>query len=216
MPDSTDEKKETSKWITIGGKKIEIPAGEEGEDAIREATESKNRSVRGMKESNTKQAQKAYQARFGIYKTLFKIRDAVVFDKYNREGVISGFAGDNLTIMSEGRVYKQHKDQVFKKEELLEGGVHWDTLTKADRVPYLTKANLDSSYSTRNWANLPPEIRGVIKEASPAGMSTATAGVHNPIYNPINEEKPVSDRIDEEIARQHKDTGREDEKKGKD
>lgn len=212
MPSETDEKKDSSTWVTVGGKKIEIPAGEEGEEYLRE----KLPSARGMKESNTKEAQKSYNQRFDVMKTLFEIRDKVVFDKYEKEGIISGFAGDTITIMSKGRVYKKSRDYVFKVSELLKGDVHWDTLTKKDRVPYLTKAKLDLSYSTKNWANLKPEIREVIKQASPAGVSTATTGTHNPIYNPLNEEKPVSERIEEEIERQHKATGDTDEKKGKD
>ncbi len=212
MPSETDEKKDSSTWVTIGGKKIEIPAGEEGEEYLRE----KLPSARGMKESNTKEAQKSYKQRFDVMKTLFKIRDKVVFQKYDKEGIISGFAGDNITIMANGRVYKEDRQQVFKISELLTGEIHWDTLTKSDRVQYLTKARLDSSYSTRNWANLAPELREAIKQASPAGVSTATTGMHNPIYNPINEETPVSERIDDEIKRQHKATGEINEKEGKD
>lgn len=226
MPDDKDNKKETSKWITIGGKKIEIPAGEEGEEALRE----KLPSARGMKESNTKQSQKSFIKRFGIPRTLLKIRDEVSFDDYKKFGKIAGFDGDTVKILSEGRIFKSDKDHVFKKSELL-GELHWDSMTNSDRTKLLKMANIPTDYHTRNWATLTKEIRSVLKETSPAGMNTATNGVHNPIYNPVKEEKPVSERIKEEIKRQqnspsHKDledgagegggdTGK-DEEKGKD
>lgn len=206
--------KETEKWITVGGKKIKIEAGEEGEEALRE----KLPSARGVKESGTKQAQKQYEQRHDLIKSIFETREKVVFDKYEREGFVSGFEGDFVTIMSKGRVYRKAKNDVFKKSELL-GDVHWDTITKSDRVKLLEKSNLPTDYSGQNWGNLSPEIRSaLLKNNSPAGMSTSTAGSHNPIYNPINEEKPVSQRIKEEISRQHKyaGAGLEDEKKGKD
>lgn len=226
MPENKDDKKEHSTWITVGGKKIEIPAGEEGEEALRE----KLPTLRGAKESNTKEAQKSYIMRHGLLKSLFNIRDEVVFDEYKKSGIVSGFAGDNLTIMAEGRVYKKDKNHVFKKDELI-GKVHWDTLPNSSRIEILKSHNVSVDYVKQNWQNLSVEIRSVLKEASPAGFSTATTGTHNAIYNPINEEKTVSQRIEEEIERQHKmpshedledgegkgggDTGK-DEKKGKD
>ena len=104
----------------------------------------------------------------------------------------------------------------FLKSELL-GEVHWDTMTKADRVALLKKANISTGYSDSNWSVLSKELRIVLKENAPQGMSTATTGVHNPIYNPINEEKPVSQRIEDEMKRQHESKGDTDiEEKGKD
>ena len=132
-----------------------------------------------------------------------------------------------IKILSNNRIERVHRDDVFKKSELI-GDYHWDSLTNQDRALTLKSVNLDTIYCKSNWANLKPEIRSVLKEVSPAGTTTATTGVHNPVYNPINEEKPLSDRIDDEIDRQHKmpsheefengkgDGGGKDEKKGKD
>ena len=158
---------------------------------------------------------KAYKIRFGLIKGIFKIRDEVVFDKYNKTGIISGIDGEYLKIFSNNRIVRVEKNHTFKKSELL-GKYHWDTLTKADRVEVLEKQNVSNEYSNRNWGNLPYEIRShLLKNVSPAGTTTSTTGIHNPVYNPINEEKTVSDRIDDEIKRQHEDTGN-DEKKTKD
>lgn len=198
-------------WITVGGKKIRIPKGEDGEEKVREQLPSAS----GQKQSNTKEAQKSYTQRFGVSRTLFKIRDEIVFKEYAKEGVISGFAGDNITIMSGGRVYKSDKDHTFLKSELL-GEYHWDSMTRPDRVSLLEKAKIPSTYSTTDWSNLAKELRIALKENAPQGMTTATTGVHTPIYNPINEEKPVSQRIEEEMERQHKEKGGTDEEKGKD
>ncbi len=215
MPDDKKPEgleQETDKWITVGGKKIRIPAGEDGEELVREQLPSAS----GQKQSNTKEAQKSYTQRFGVTRTLFKTRDVVLFKEYTKEGVVSGLSGENLTIMSDGRVYKSDKDHTFLKSELL-GEVHWDTMTKTDRIELLTKAKISTGYSNTDWSNLSKELRIALKENAPQGMTTATTGVHTPIYNPINEEKPVSQRIEEEMERQHKEKGGTDvEEKGKD
>lgn len=212
MPDSKKDptKKETDKWITIGGKKIKIPAGEEGEDYIRE----KLPSAKGVKESGTKQAQKTLQRRFGLIKSPFKIREEVVFDQYKKSGIIAGFDGDMIKILSNNRIFRIQKNDAYKVNELI-GGYHWDTLTNNDRADLLKQINAPTDLANRNWGNLTEEIRSVLKEGNPAGYTTSTSGTHNPIYNPVNEEKTLSDRIDSEIKRQREDKG-EDEEKGKD
>jgi hypothetical protein len=213
MPNKDEENTDlgTDKWITVGGKKMKIPAGEEGDEALKE----KLPSASGSKQSNTKEAQKSYTQRYGVTRTLFKTRDLVLFKEFTKEGLVSGLAGDNLTIMSDGRVYKSHKDKAFLKSELL-GEAHWDTLTKADRTKLLEKAKVSTDYNTTNWANLSKELRDVLKENAPQGMTTATTGVHNPIYNPINEEIPVSQRIKDEVKRQHNIPSHEEYENGKD
>ena len=201
MPEKEESgDKAEEKWITIGGKKIRIPAGEEGEELVRD----KLPSVRGQKESNTKEAQKSiYKIRFDLLKSIFKPRDEVVFAEYNKSGIIAGLNGDIINILCEGRTYPILKNHVFKKSELL-GNRHWDTMTNVDRVEILKTCNLPAFYNKQNWGNLAIEIRTqLLKGTSPAGMSTSTPGTNNAIYNPINEEKTVSSRIKEEITRQH-------------
>jgi len=219
MPaDKPVEDSDAEKWITVGGKKVKVNAGEDAEDRVREALPS----LRGAKQSNTKEAQKSiYKKRLDLIKTPFKIRDEVVFAEYNKSGVISGFDGDKVKILSDGRNYPIIKNDVFLKKELL-GEIHWDTMTNVDRVEILKLSNLPTFYNKQNWNNLATEIRQtILKNVSPAGTTTTTSGTHNPVYNPLNEEKSVSDRIDEEIKRQHESEGSEmdtgkDEKKGKD
>lgn len=223
MPSKTpkiEDDRDTEEWITIGGKKMRVDAGADKEDLTRE----KMPSARGEKERNTKEAQKVYKKRFGLIKSIFKPRDEVVFAEYNKSGIISGLNGERVNILSEGRIYPIEKNHVFKKSELL-GDRHWDTLTNVDRIEVLKSYKLPTYYNKQNWGNLSIEIRqALLKNLSPAGTTTSTTGIHNPIYNPINEEKSVSDTIDEEMSRQHKtpshdeheDGDIKDEKKGKD
>jgi len=216
MPDSDKPigDKDVEQWITIGGKKMRVDAGEDQE----KNTRTPMPSLRGEKESNTKEAQKMYKTRFDLIKSPFNSRDEVVFAQYKKSGVIIGIDGGKVNIMSEGRSYPVLKNHVFKKSELI-GDRHWDTMTNVDRVDVLKDHNLPSFYNKQNWGNLSWGVRNALlnKNVSPAGTTTSTTGVHNPIYNPINEETTVSDRIDQEITRQHKDTGhKQDEEKGKD
>lgn len=210
MPeDKFDQDKDTEEWITVGGKKMRIDAGADKEDLTRE----KMPSARGDKQSNTKEAQKAvYKKRFDLIKSPFKPRDEVVFAEYEKFGVIAGIDGGKVNILSDNRMYPVLKNHVFKKSELL-GKVHWDTITNVDRVALLKSANIPAFYNKQNWGNLDYAIReALLKNTSPAGTTTSTTGIHNPIYNPINEEKTVSARIEEEMSRQEKDKGANDEK----
>ena len=211
-PDKADTDKDAEEWITVGGKKMRIDAGADKEELTRE----KMPSARGEKEKNTKEAQKVYKKRFELIKSIFKPRDEVVFAEYNKSGIIAGLNGDKLNIMSEGRMYPVHKNNVFKKAELL-GDRHWDTMTNVDRVQILKSFNLPTFYNKQNWGNLSMEIReALLKNASPAGTTTSDAGIHNPIYNPINEEKSVSNTIDDEIKRQENSPNHEEYEDGKD
>jgi len=207
-----DSDKDTEEWITVGGKKMRVDAGADKEDLTRE----KMPSARGEKEKNTKEAQKVYKKRFELIKTIFKTRDQVVFAEYNKSGVVAGLNGDKLNIMSEGRIYPVSKNSVFKKSELL-GDRHWDTMTNVSRVQILKSFNLPTYYNKQNWGNISIEIRqALLKNAAPAGTTTADAGIHNPIYNPINEEKSVSTTIDDEIKRQESSPNHENYEDGKD
>lgn len=211
-PDKIDEDKDTEEWITVGGKKMRVDAGADKEDLTRE----KLPSARGEKEHNTKEAQKVYKKRFGLIKSIFKSRDEVVFAEYQKSGVIAGLNGERVNIMSDNRIYPVLKNHVFKKSELL-GERHWDTMTNVDRVIVLKSSNLPTFYNKQNWGNLSPEIReALLKNASPAGTTTSTTGVHNPIYNPIKEEKSVSETIKEEMNRQENMPSHEENENGKD
>ena len=65
------------------------------------------------KKKNTKEAQKVYKKRFELIKTIFKTRDEVVFAEYMKSGVVAGLNGNKLNIMSEGRMYPVHKNNVL-------------------------------------------------------------------------------------------------------
>jgi len=200
MPDSPDTDKDAEEWITVGGKKMRVDAGEDKENLTRTPMPS----LRGEKESNTKEAQKMYKTRFDLIKSQFKPRDEVVFAQYQKEGIVSGIDGGKVNIISDNRSYPVLKNHVFKKSELIDN-VHWDTMTNVDRVETLKAHGLPTYYNKQNWGNLDYRIKdALLKNVSPAGTTTSTTGIHNPIYNPINEEKSVSDTIVDELDRQHK------------
>lgn len=202
MPeDKPIEDKDAEEWITVGGKKMRVDAGTDKE----ELTRPKMPSARGEKEHNTKEAQKSlYKKRFDLIKSPFKPRDEVVFAEYKKSGIIRGVDGGKVNILSEGRNYPVLKNHVFKKDELIKG-VHWDTMTNVDRVAVLKESHLPVFYNKQNWGNLDHRVREqLLKNVSPAGTTTSTTGIHNPIYNPINEEKSVDTTIKEEMDRQHK------------
>ena len=105
-PDKIDSDKDAEEWITVGGKKMRVDAGEDKEDITR----SPMPSARGEKQANTKEAQKVYKKRFELIKTIFKTRDQVVFAEYMKSGVVAGLNGNKLNIMSEGRIYPVSKN----------------------------------------------------------------------------------------------------------
>lgn len=189
-----------SKWITVQGKHVEVQPGEEIEDKLRE----KLPSLRGEKEKNTKEAlSKQYVKRHDYLKSIFQPRDEIVYDEYKKSGVVAGADGEVLKILNEGRIVSIHKNDVFKKSELIDG-VHWDSMSKEYRIYCLNKVGLGSTYLGRNWMELQPNVRMAIRKInSPAGYESTSSGVGNPIFNPLNEDKTVSQRIKDEEGKQH-------------
>lgn len=198
MPDNI--KNPESKWITVQGKHVEVQPGEDIEDKLRERLPS----ARGEKEKNTKEAlSKEYVKRYNYQKSIFQPRDDIVYDEYKKSGVVAGADGEVLKILNEGRIVSIHKNGVFKKSELIDG-VHWDSMSKEYRIYCLNKVGLDATYLGRNWMELQPNVRIAIRKInSPAGYESTSSGVGNPIFNPINEDKTVSQRIKEEEEKQH-------------
>ena len=198
MPENV--KNPESTWITVQGKHVEVEAGEDIADKIRE----KLPSARGEKEKNTKETlSKEYTKRYNYQKSIFQSRDEVVYDEYKKSGVVAGVDGDVIKILNEGRIVSIHKNGVFKKSELIDG-VHWDSMSKEYRIYCLNKVGIGSTYLGRNWMELQPNIRIEIRKInSPAGYESTSSGVGNPIFNPINEDKTVSQRIKEEEEKQH-------------
>lgn len=199
MPTKIDNDKE-QKWITVGGRKIPIDPDKSAEEQIRE----KLPSARGEKESRTKQAKKAYVQRYNIIKSPFKIRDEVVFDKFEKSGILYGFDGDYVRIISKSGHYNKLANDVFKKSEIIDNR-HWDTMDNGDRVSILKSLNISNTYIGKDWKNIPQNIRKIIlKNLGPAGyeggVSTTTTGV----YNPVNDDKSISERVKESMEERGK------------
>ena len=201
MPESEKPmKRQDEEWITVNGRKILVRRDETREEAIRQALPSKG----GEKQKNTKQAlSKGYEERPFLEKSLFNPRDEVVFDKYKKSGVVAGMNGDSIKILYHNNIISTLKNSVFKKSELIDG-IHWDTMTFEDRAICIEKAGIDPSNVNKNWMQIQPNIRAIIQKTnSPAGYESGSSGIGNPIYNPISENKTVSQRMKEEESKQH-------------
>lgn len=179
---------ENKKWITVGGKKIQVDEDESAEDAIREKLPTDSR---GAKESNTKEARKSV-IRHDLNKSEFRFRDEVMFDDFKKEGKVGGFENDYVTIFSKGIKFVKHKNYVFKKSELIKG-IHWDTMSIDERVVILNKSSISLNYLKHDWVKLPAVLQDKIQK-DVSGVSTSTSGV----YNPVNQDKTISDRIKED------------------
>lgn len=148
--------------------------------------------------------QKNFTKRFNIAKTSFKIREEVVYDAFTKEGIVAGFVGDSIRILTEGgQLISKDKNFVYKKSELI-GGVHWDGISLKDRLDILKHSNVSQDFVNSTWYYIPYEVRNVIQKAEgPAGyegggLNTSTSGV----FNPVHEDKSVSERIKEQASKQ--------------
>lgn len=199
-PTKVTVKEEDTKWITVGGKKIPIKPGEDVEDKTRE----KLPSARGEKESGTKEARKSFTKRFNIIKTPFSFRDEVLFDKFEKSGILYGFDGDYVKVKASNGHYDVLKSDTFKKSEML-GDTHWDVMSNEERYEALKKSSTSDFYINRDWALIPEVVRDhMVKNLGPAGyeggVSTHTAAV----YNPVNDDKSVGKRIKEALNQKGK------------
>lgn len=188
MPNINVDEDKDKEWITIGGKKIQVDEDQSAEEAIREKLPS---DTRGEKEKNTKEARKSV-IRHDLNKSIFRFRDDVVFDDFKKEGKVGGFENDYVTIFCKGIKYTRHHNYVFKKSELIKG-IHWDTMSIDERVEVLNKSTISLNYLKHDWVKLPAVLQDKIQKES-SGISTSTSGV----YNPVNQDKTISDRIKED------------------
>ncbi|NIT99627.1 MAG: hypothetical protein GWN01_01380 [Nitrosopumilaceae archaeon] len=215
MPEKNNEFEDDCTWKTIGGKRLCIPKGEEGEEYIRQQLPS----ARGDKESGTKQARKAFLERHNIVKSQFRFRDEVLFDQFTKSGIVYGYGlGDNLKIYSKGRHVERHPDKVFKKSEMI-GDSHWDAMTIRDRIDILKASGVSENYLKHDWAKIPAPIQDkIIKGSHPAGygassgFSTVTEGV----YNPVNQDKTVEEKVKETKTRDEKTKKRDEDSEKRD
>jgi len=194
MPET--EKKE--KWITVGGKKIPVDPDKEAEEHIGDQVKP---DTRGEKEHNTKEAQKAFVHRLNLNKSQLHYRDEVLFDKFEKSGIVYGFDGEFVRIMTkDNRKHERHLNNVFKKTEML-GDAHWDTLEDRVRVQILKATKVSINYLKHDWVRIPAIVRDKItKGVHPAGYSGNSGGVESTtpgVYNPINDHKTISEKIKE-------------------
>jgi len=188
MPNINVDEDKGKKWITVGGKKVQVDEDESAEEAIREKIPS---DVRGDKEKNTKEARKSV-VRHDLNKSVFRFRDDVVFDDFKKEGKVGGFENDYVTIFCKGIKYTRHHNYVFKKSELIKG-IHWDTMSIDERTEVLKNSTISLNYLKHDWVKLPAVLQDKIQK-DVSGVSTSTSGV----YNPVNQDKTISDRIKED------------------
>ena len=201
--------KEGEKWVTVRGKHVMVDPDADAEEKLRE----KVPSARGEKEKATKEAQREIRKRFNLIKTPFRMRDEVCFDNFTKEGIVFGFDGDYLKIKTVNGSYDRLANNVFKKSELIKG-IHWDAMTDRNRFQAVQKSHVSRNYVNQDWATIPRIVRdNIIKNLGPAGyeggISTSTTGV----YNPVNDDKTVHERIEENLKEQHTKKEKPEEKK---
>lgn len=195
MPDKKplDDGKE-QKWITVGGKKIPVGEDEDAEEATREKLPT---DTRGEKEKNTKEAKKALVKRYNVIKTRVDLRDEVVFDNFEKSGIVCGIDVGGVTIFHKGNKYNRTFSEIFKKSEMV-GEYHWDVLSKSDRIDLLKASKVGESYLNNHWCQIPYNIQKALqKGAHPAGYSGSVNTSTQGVYNPVNDDKTISKRIEE-------------------
>ena len=190
MAETKRADEQDKKWITVQGRKVELGEGDKLEDKLKE-------DLRGEKEHNTKEALKksVIIQRFNLQKSKFNFRDEVIYDNLQKSGTIGGFDGEYVKIFSKGRAVTLHKNDVFKKSEML-GDLHWDVMTIPDRRDILIKSNISKNYLKHDWARIPAIIQDKIqKDGTPAGtgISTSSTGV----WNPVNTDVSVDTKLKE-------------------
>ncbi|WP_428323662.1 hypothetical protein [Nitrosopumilus sp.] len=196
MPEKkNDVKEEGSKWITVNGRKVEVKPDESAEDAIREKLP---KDTRGEKEKNTKEAvKKSFVKRYNVLKSKFNLRDEVVFDNFEKSGTVCGIDVGILKIFSKGTTFTRQFYEVFKKAELV-GEYHWDMLSRNDRLELTKASGVGRTYIHNDWSQISPKIQTMIqKGAHPAGYSGSTSTTTVGVYNPVNDDKTISQRIKE-------------------
>ena len=185
------------KWITVGGKKIEVDSDVDAEEYIREHG---SKDLRGEKEKNTKEARKAFVHRLNLNKSQLNYREEVFFDEFTKSGMVYGFNGEYVRILSKGKQLQRHVNNVFKKSEML-GNDHWDTLHDSDRLEVLKSSVVSPNYLKHDWIKIPAIIRDkIMKGVHPAGYSGNSGGVESTtpgVFNPVNDNKTISQRIKE-------------------
>lgn len=198
------------KWITVGGKKIEVDLDESVKDYI---DNPGKKDLRGEKEKHTKEARKAFIHRLNLNKSSVNYREEVFFDEFTKSGIIYGFNGQYARILSKGRHVQRHLNNIFKKSEML-GDSHWDTLHDSDRLEILKKSVVSPNYLKYDWVRIPAIIRDkIMKGAHPAGYEGNSGGVETTtpgVYNPVNDHKTISQRIKETDDKDEKDETRKD------
>lgn len=133
-----------------------------------------------------------------IIKSAFKLRDKVYFDKFEKLGTVTRIGNQQVTIFSNKSTFTRHEQVVFKKDETFGFG-HWDTLTKQEKTKILNKYKVSKDLALRDWLHIPGAIKKFIAksegEFSSSGLNTDTQNV----YNPVNSDKTISDRIKDEL-----------------
>lgn len=145
-----------------------------------------------------------------IQKSGFRLKEQVLFDDFEKEGVITALSPDKLTIYTGKSVLFRHPQVVYKKAETLGCG-HWDTLNKNDKIKILSKHKVSKDLARRDWQHIPSAIKQAIykEEGTNSGINTDAQNV----YNPVSSDKTVSDRIKDELKEQTKDKPKEETKK---
>ncbi len=97
----------------------------------------------------------------------FALRDAVVYDKGQKEGTIITLDSRGVSILRKDTEIIDTRDgyDVHKKDEFTTLG-HWDHLPDAARYTLLAKAHLSDAYVKSDWSGIPRELKPLLKDES--------------------------------------------------
>jgi len=166
-------------WRTVRGRKVQLDPKKPLKDQLRSALKG------------------TYEVRQGVIKSGFRDRDAVHFDNFTKSGTVYGQDGRCLKIYADGQRYFRQAYNVFKDSECIDADrVHWDGLSRSDRLHVLKSVRALESYARVDWGLLPESVRKTILKYDGASgygnpVSTEITGTYNPVY----EQKPIEDII---------------------
>ena len=129
-----------------------------------------------------------------------QLRDQVVYDidkKESSEGQIVSFHPYGVDILKVGTTRLETRDRhdLYKKDELLKSGGHWDYITDSARTELLKAAQLPNAYYTKDWSGFHRDLKTVLKDMAPTSQPNGVA-IRN-LGSKKEDTKPGNDTINE-------------------
>jgi len=202
-----------TEWITVSGRKVPVEAGQSKKEAVEQNVKgpqvgdpgtsncqpNDQRVACRRKEKpidDDEEIEKSLTYR-NVLKTPFAMRDEVVYGDFKKSGIVNGIRPGSIGIFAQNTIEFAPLHTVFKKSELV-GRFHWDAVSRDIRDKWLRKCNIPLSYSTYDWGVIPKPYQEMIKGIHPAGYGASPSPTHPLVWNPVNDDKKISERIEDE------------------